>query len=204
MRLCDCGCRSPFSMGPSKSGIHKITVSAGQWMAAFAPEGFFEIWGILPQKISFQQVKASDWRDLARGILNTQRFYRHLCRNGYNLGLLAVEMPSSRLELRIVIIVRSNYAPWIRSDHTGFEVMLGDMTTFSAPEQTAFPSTSRSTSASFSLILKFQSNLKVKSSGPAPPDLGSNLRQPTTKRQSNYRSAVSLKTKNRNIIFRPP
>jgi hypothetical protein len=46
-------------------------------------------------------------------------------------------MPSSRLELRIVIMVRSNYAPWVRSDHTGFEVMLGDMTTFSAPEQTA-------------------------------------------------------------------
>ena len=108
-----------------------------QWMAAFAPEGFFEIWGILPQKTSFQQVAASDWQDLARGILNTQRFYRNLCRNGYNLGLLAVEMPSSRLEVRIVIMVRSNYAPWVRSDHTGFEVMLGDMATFSAPEQTA-------------------------------------------------------------------
>jgi len=106
-------------------------------MAAFAPEGFFEIWGILPQKTSFQQAAASDWRDLARGILNTQRFYRNLSRNGYNLGLLAVAMPSSRLELRIVIMVRSNYAPWVRSDHTGFEVMLGDMTTFSAPEQTA-------------------------------------------------------------------
>jgi UDPglucose--hexose-1-phosphate uridylyltransferase len=82
-------------------------------------------------------VTASDWQDLARGILNVQRFYRNLCRNGYNLGLLSVETPSSRLELRTVIMVRSNYAPWVRSDHTGFEVMLGDMTTFSAPEQTA-------------------------------------------------------------------
>jgi UDPglucose--hexose-1-phosphate uridylyltransferase len=108
-----------------------------QWMAAFAPEGFFEIWGILPQKTSFQQVAASDWKDLARGILNVQRYYRSLCRNGYNLGLLSVETPFSRLELRIVIMVRSNYAPWVRSDHTGFEVMLGDMTTFSTPEQTA-------------------------------------------------------------------
>ena len=108
-----------------------------QWMAAFAPEGFFEIWGILPQKTSLQQVSASDWQALATGILNTQRFYRDLNRNGYNLGLLSVEMPASRLELRIVIMVRSNYAPWVRSDHTGFEVMLGDMTTFNAPEQTA-------------------------------------------------------------------
>jgi galactose-1-phosphate uridylyltransferase len=79
----------------------------------------------------------SDWGDLARGILNTQRFYHSLRRNGYNLGLLSVEIPSSRLELRIVMMVRSNYAPWVRSDHTGFEVMLGDMTTFNAPEQTA-------------------------------------------------------------------
>jgi galactose-1-phosphate uridylyltransferase len=113
------------------------TTGLWQWMAAFAPEGFFEIWGILPQKTSFQQVTASDWQDLARGILNVQRFYRNLCRNGYNLGLLSVETPSSRLELRIVIMVRSNYAPWVRSDHTGFEVMLGDMTTFNPPEQTA-------------------------------------------------------------------
>ena len=108
-----------------------------QWMAAFAPEGFFEIWGILPQKTSLQQLAASDWLDLACGILNTQRFYRSLHRNGYNLGLLVVETPSSRLEVRVVIMVRSNYAPWVRSDHTGFEVMLGDMTTFNAPEQTA-------------------------------------------------------------------
>ncbi len=113
------------------------TTGSWEWMAAFAPEGFFEIWGILPQKTSFQQVTVSDWGDLVRGILNTQRFYRSLCRNGYNLGLLSVEIPSSRLELRIVMMVRSNYAPWVRSDHTGFEVVLGDMTTFNAPEQTA-------------------------------------------------------------------
>jgi galactose-1-phosphate uridylyltransferase len=113
------------------------TTGAWEWLAAFAPEGFYEIWGILPYKTSFQQLSESDWQDLARGILRVQRFYRQLCRNGYNLGILAVEMPSSRLELRIVIMVRSNYAPWVRSDHTGFEMMLGDMTTFNAPEQTA-------------------------------------------------------------------
>ena len=52
------------------------------------------------------------------------------------MGLLSVEVPSSRLELCLIITVRSNYAPWVRSDHTGFEVMLGDMTTLVAPEQT--------------------------------------------------------------------
>jgi hypothetical protein len=35
------------------------------------------------------------------------------------------------------MVVRSNYAPWVRSDYTGFEVMLGDMATFTAPEETA-------------------------------------------------------------------
>ncbi|CAB1065940.1 hypothetical protein D1BOALGB6SA_10739 [Olavius sp. associated proteobacterium Delta 1] len=108
-----------------------------EWMAAFAPEGFFEIWGILPGMTSLQQVTASDWQDLAQGIVNTQRFYRSICRNGYNLGLLSIENPGSRLELRTVIVVRSNYAPWTRSDYTGYEVIIGDMATFVAPEQTA-------------------------------------------------------------------
>ena len=108
-----------------------------EWMAAFAPEGFFEIWGILPGTTSFQQVTAAGWQDLARGVINTQHFYRSLCRNGYNLGLLAVETSASCLELRVVLVVRSNYVPWVRSDHTGYEVMLGDMATFVAPEQTA-------------------------------------------------------------------
>ena len=106
-------------------------------MAAFAPEGFFEIWGILPRATSLQQPEVPDWKDLAQGIINIQQYYRSLNRNGYNMGLLSVEVPSSRLELRLIITVRSNYAAWVRSDHTGFEVMLGDMTTFVAPEQTA-------------------------------------------------------------------
>ncbi|MBU1569980.1 MAG: galactose-1-phosphate uridylyltransferase [Proteobacteria bacterium] len=108
-----------------------------EWMAAFAPEGFFEIWGILPGVTSLSQVTVDNWKYLSRGILNTQRFYRSLCRNSYNLGLLLIEDGTSRLELRVVIIVRSNYAPWVRNDRTGFEVMLGDMATFTAPEETA-------------------------------------------------------------------
>lgn len=70
-------------------------------------------------------------------MLNAQRFYRSLGRNGYNLGLLLLEEGSDDLELRVVLTVRSNYAPWVRSDFTSFEVMLGDMATFTAPELTA-------------------------------------------------------------------
>ena len=80
---------------------------------------------------------AEGWTELAAGVLNAQRYYRSLNRNGYNLGILAVEDGVSKLELRIVILGRSNYAPWVRSDHTGFEVMLGDMATFTSPEDTA-------------------------------------------------------------------
>jgi len=113
------------------------TTGSWEWMAAFAPEGFFEIWGILPDITSFQEVTAADWQDLAEGVFNIQLFYRSICRNGYNLGLLSVETPACCLELRVVLVVRSNYAPWVRSDYTGYEVMLGDMATFIAPEQTA-------------------------------------------------------------------
>lgn len=108
-----------------------------EWTAAFAPEGFFEIWGILPQVMSLRAVESSVWNALAQGVLNAQKFYRSLSRNGYNLGILSTEEPSSCLELRCVMIVRSNYAPWVRNDHTGFELMLGDMATFTLPEKTA-------------------------------------------------------------------
>jgi galactose-1-phosphate uridylyltransferase len=108
-----------------------------EWLAAFAPEGFFEIWGILPEVTSLIQLRRDNWKHLSLGLLNIQRYYRHLGRNGYNLGLLSVEAPKSKLDLRIVVLARSNHAPWVRNDHTGYEVMLGDMTTFSAPEQIA-------------------------------------------------------------------
>ena len=65
------------------------------------------------------------WRDLSAGILNTQRFYRSLGRNGYNFGLLLLEDGSDDLELCAVLKVRSNYAPWVRSDFTGFESHVG-------------------------------------------------------------------------------
>jgi galactose-1-phosphate uridylyltransferase len=108
-----------------------------EWLAAFAPEGFFEIWGILPGVTSIRQAEAEDWRALARGVIQAQKFYRSLNRNGYNLGLLLIEDGLDVMELRVVMMVRSNYAAWVRSDHTGFEVILGDMATFTAPEQTA-------------------------------------------------------------------
>jgi galactose-1-phosphate uridylyltransferase len=108
-----------------------------EWLAAFAPEGFYEIWGILPGKTSLLALGPAAWEDLARGVLNTQHFYRSLCRNGYNFGLLSVEQNESCLELRAVMMVRANYAAWVRNDHTSFETMLGDMATFNAPEDTA-------------------------------------------------------------------
>ena len=113
------------------------TTGDWEWMAAFAPEGFFEIWGILPGTFSIQDLSDARLSALSQGVLNAQRFYRSLNRNGYNLGMLWVEAPFSRLELRVVLVVRSNYAPWVRNDHTGFEVMLGDMATFVVPETTA-------------------------------------------------------------------
>lgn len=107
------------------------------WLAAYAPEGFFEIWGILPGRTALFDVQPDEWHDLARGVINAQRFYRSLYRNSYNLGLLAVRQDHSPLELRVVLVVRANYAPWVRSDMTSYELMLGEMATFNAPEETA-------------------------------------------------------------------
>jgi len=107
------------------------------WVAAFAPEGFFEVWAICPGKTSLLALEEDAWHHLAAGMIRIQKLYRSLNRNGYNFGLLSVERENSAPELRAVMVVRSNYAPWVRSDYTGFEVMLGDMATFTAPEETA-------------------------------------------------------------------
>ncbi len=129
---------SDYLAAETEIGQRMIGVTgAWHWLAAFAPEGFFEIWGILPGIPSLHQTTDDDWLALARGVLNAQRFYASLGRNGYNLGLLIWENGARDLELRVVLTVRGNYAPWVRSDFTGFEVMLGDMATFSAPEATA-------------------------------------------------------------------
>jgi galactose-1-phosphate uridylyltransferase len=122
-----------------KDSEERMIGSSGpwQWLAAFAPEGFFEIWGILPAVTSLRQTTDHHWRAFAQGVLNVQKFYRSLGRNGYNLGLLLLEDGSDDIELRVVMTVRSNYAPWVRSDFTGYEIMLGDMATFTAPEQVA-------------------------------------------------------------------
>jgi len=120
-----------------KGGRYIGKTGRWHWMAAFAPEGFYEIWAILPGVFSLPGLNRDAWQDLAGGVLNTQRYYRSLYRNGYNLGLLGQEGGKPGLELRVVIMARSNYAAWVRNDHTGFEVMLGDMTTFTTPEDTA-------------------------------------------------------------------
>jgi galactose-1-phosphate uridylyltransferase len=113
------------------------TTGAWHWLSAFAPEGFFEIWGILPGITRLGEMTDADWGDLAVGIVNAQRYYRSLGRNGYNLGLLFWDDGGDEMEVRVILKVRSNYAPWVRSDFTGFELMLGDMATFTAPEQVA-------------------------------------------------------------------
>jgi galactose-1-phosphate uridylyltransferase len=129
---------SDYLAHEKEQGARTIAATgAWEWTAAFAPEGFYEIWGVYPGATSLKDLTDTDWKDLSRGVLNVQRFYRSICRNGYNLGLLIAETPESRLELRTVIVVRSNFAPWVRNDYTGFEIILGDMTTFIAPEQTA-------------------------------------------------------------------
>jgi galactose-1-phosphate uridylyltransferase len=109
-----------------------------EWTAAFAPSGFYEIWGIAPAASSLLISKETDfWQDLARGVLNTQKFYKSLKRNSYNLALLSVEDGRDVPCLKVSLTARSSYAPWVRSDFTGFDIASGEMATFTYPESVA-------------------------------------------------------------------
>ncbi len=108
-----------------------------EWMAAFAPQGFFEIWGICPGKSSVLEFENHKlWYDLAKGILNTQKFYKSMNRNSSNFAIISTEDNESGPSLKISMITRSGYAPWVRSDITGFEFAFSEMATFTLPETT--------------------------------------------------------------------
>ena len=114
------------------------TTGAWEWTAAYAPSGFYEIWGIATSEHSLLiPEKERIWQDLAQGVLNTQKFYKSLNRNAYNLNLLAVEDKTDIPCLKISLTARSSYAPWVRSDFTGFELASGEMATFTLPESVA-------------------------------------------------------------------
>lgn len=109
-----------------------------QWIAAFAPSGFYEIWGIVASESSLLIPRKEEvWQDLAEGVLNTQKFYKSLNRNAYNLNLLSIEDGNNIPCLKISLTARSSYAPWVRSDITGFELATGEMATFTFPESVA-------------------------------------------------------------------
>ncbi|MDJ0623916.1 MAG: hypothetical protein QNJ17_13185 [Desulfocapsaceae bacterium] len=111
------------------------TTGIWHWLVAFAPRGFYEIWGIAPDQFTLlAPEKTGLWEDLARGVLNTQRLYRSLNRNAYNLSLISTEDGEDLPCLLVSLTARSSYAPWVRSDFTGFEFASGEMATFSFPE----------------------------------------------------------------------
>ena len=114
------------------------TTGVWGWIAAYAPSGFYEIWGIATSEHSLLiPEKKKIWQDLAEGVLNTQKFYKSLNRNAYNLNLLSVEDETDIPCLKVSLTARSSYAPWVRSDFTGFELASGEMATFTLPESVA-------------------------------------------------------------------
>ena len=109
-----------------------------EWTAAYAPAGFYEIWGIAASQSSLLvPEKEHVWQDLAEGILHTQKLYRSLNRNSYNLTLLSSEDSRKMPCLKVSLTARSSYAPWVRNDFTGFELASGEMATFTLPEAVA-------------------------------------------------------------------
>ncbi len=109
-----------------------------EWITAFAPSGFYEIWAIAKSESSLLiPEKTEIWQGLAEGVLNTQRFYRSMNRNAYNLKLLSTEDGDKTPCLQVSLTARSSYAPWVRSDFSGFEIATGEMATFTYPETVA-------------------------------------------------------------------
>lgn len=130
---------SDLLLAEKKNGVRYIgRTGAWEWTAAFAPAGFYEIWGIASSESSLLIPEKEDvWQDLAEGVLNTQKFYKSLNRNAYNFNVLSIEDGEKSLYLKASLTARSSYTPWVRNDVTGFEIASGEMATFTLPESVA-------------------------------------------------------------------
>ncbi|ACN17914.1 putative galactose-1-phosphate uridylyltransferase [Desulforapulum autotrophicum HRM2] len=122
-----------------KTGQRYIgSTGSWEWIAAFAPSGFYEIWGISTASSSLLMPDSAQvWQDLAKGVVNVQKYYKSLNRNAYNLALISTEDKENNPHLKVSLTARSSYAPWVRSDFTGFEIATGEMATFILPEDVA-------------------------------------------------------------------
>lgn len=99
------------------------TTGRVQWLTPFAPSGFHEVWGVLPEMADIPELEPSDIRDLATGMAKVLQAFARANLTAFNFSLQGggAKGRQGGFELYMRIISRAPVEPYYRSDITYFE-----------------------------------------------------------------------------------
>ncbi len=106
---------------------------AWSWLAAWAPQGYYEVWAVHPAAATLASFTDEAAAALVDGLLRVQRWYRRRQRNCFNLALYFFR-DAARTTLVCRLMVRGNWAAFARSDRSFFETVLGEQVMDEYPE----------------------------------------------------------------------
>jgi UDPglucose--hexose-1-phosphate uridylyltransferase len=108
------------------------------WLAAFAPRGIYEFWGILDSAHEIPEAPDADVKDLAGGICRILAFFEAKGVQAFNLSWYFVfQPPVAGMRHWVAIAPRVNFPGFGTSDVNYFDRFHGESITFVPPEDAA-------------------------------------------------------------------
>lgn len=117
---------------------HIAATGKWRWLAAFAPRGVYEFWGILGSARQTPEAPDSDLRDLSTGICRILTFFEAKGVQAFNLSWYFVfNPPVPGMRHWVAIAPRVNFPGLGTSDVNYFDRLHGESITFVPPEDAA-------------------------------------------------------------------
>jgi len=108
------------------------------WVAAFAPRGLYEFWGILGKEAGILDLTDDDMSDVASGIHGVLNFFDDKNIQAFNCSCYSFYRPFvPGMRTMIAIAPRINYPPFDVSDINYFDRLHRESITFVTPEDVA-------------------------------------------------------------------
>ena len=121
-------------------GKERYIAAAGNWhwLAAFAPRGIYEFWGIFCPGGDSPEAADPDLRDLAAGVCRILKFFETKGIQAFNFSWYFVfKPPATGMRHWVALIPRVNFPGFGTSDVSYFDRLQGESVTFASPEDAA-------------------------------------------------------------------
>jgi galactose-1-phosphate uridylyltransferase len=108
-----------------------------RWLASFAPVGFNEVRGFVPDRVSPVELGADEIHGLAEGLASVLAAYADLGCQSFNLGIYGAPLNHRDYMLNLRLVARSNLETVYRSDATYSERVHWQALVDTVPEELA-------------------------------------------------------------------